>query len=736
MKAISFFQACVLAAFSCGIGLAQAPSNNDLSLEALLSLRISLASRTEQTLAEAPSVVSVITAQDIQQMGARSLEDVLRTVPGFDVVLNPQGSNLGFGVRGTLGLNFSSNSIKYLLNGHTLNSLTGSPLHYFDYFPIENIQKIEIIRGPGSALYGANAFFGVINIITKTKEKLEDSHVDLAGGSFSTYRPFAFFNQSQGEFNWSIAANYSETDGPKRPVESDFGLIAFGASSVPNLTTYDAKYAGVNIEAEYRNFSASLFYNELERNWLIGLSGASTDENLLDITYGFLELAYEKNFSDDRHKLFVKTYYDHYDFLEFLEIFSEETAAQVFNLGISPTPFPADEGIHGQPGNEFALWGTEVTLDFTLKEGIRLLTGVLHDRSKIYDPVHSANTNITGAPIVIDGVTYTPLAYLGGFIDIADIPGGNWITTEERVNTALYAQATIDFKELGALDLESLVLTLGVRHDDYDDIGSTTNPRMGLVYAPKASLFFKVLYGEAFRAPTFDELYQINNSTTVGNPNLAPEKIETFEFQIGHIFADKIYSTVSYFDIDLSDNIQLIRSLYANIGRIKSKGFELESKMIFNQNYSAYINATFNDVVNAEQILRNANGDILATQENFENGNSPDYLINLGFNGQLTDMFHLNLTVNHASERKRSAALQYIETLDLVAPFDARGEPTPERTLVNVTLSFNVTDKLDLQVSGFNILDEDHRDPDNTATILNDVPREEASFSGRIRYRF
>ncbi len=125
---------------------------------------------------KAPAIATVITADEIKNMGARDLTDVLKTVPGFGVSINEWGVNM-FEVRGikTTG----SEKILVMTDGHRLNeSYTGSGLCLtFNDLSVEKIRQIEIIRGPGSALYGANAFTAVINIITKDADDADEPSV-------------------------------------------------------------------------------------------------------------------------------------------------------------------------------------------------------------------------------------------------------------------------------------------------------------------------------------------------------------------------------------------------------------------------------------------------------------------------------------------------------------------------------------------------------------------------------
>src|SRR5712691_7755769 len=149
-------------------------------------LKVEAATKTEIPISKAPSAVTVVTAKQIQESGARTVPDLLRLVAGVNVRWNPMVQTID--IRG-FGENPFSNRILLLLDGSPMNSgdTGGFPLSpSFDYFPIQNIKRVEIVRGPGSSLYGENAFWGVINIVTLSGEDLAGGDAQLFGGSRET----------------------------------------------------------------------------------------------------------------------------------------------------------------------------------------------------------------------------------------------------------------------------------------------------------------------------------------------------------------------------------------------------------------------------------------------------------------------------------------------------------------------------------------------------------------------
>ena len=179
---------------------------------------VSIATRHEMKISKTPGIVTVITAEEIKNLGYRTFVEVLRTIPGFEIL---KDGSLGVMVPAVRGV-ASSNKVRLMLNGHFVNSpFTGSAFGRFDDFPVESIKKIEIIRGPGSAMYGENAFTAVINIITKDARDIDGVKVSSGYGSFDTYEENVVFGKTYGKVDISGMLHYRQTGGFDGMVESD-----------------------------------------------------------------------------------------------------------------------------------------------------------------------------------------------------------------------------------------------------------------------------------------------------------------------------------------------------------------------------------------------------------------------------------------------------------------------------------------------------------------------------------
>jgi iron complex outermembrane receptor protein len=186
----------------------------EMDIEDLMKVKIvTIATGAKQTLAQAPAVATVITADDIEALGATDLDDVLETVPGLHV-----GRTIYYNPIYTLrGISSTYNpEMLVLVNGNSINILyTGGRTLIRGGMPVNAIARIEIIKGPGSALYGADAFAGVINLITKTKADIEGTEVGLRGGSFNTQDAWLLHGQTWQGFDVALAVEYHNTDGQR-----------------------------------------------------------------------------------------------------------------------------------------------------------------------------------------------------------------------------------------------------------------------------------------------------------------------------------------------------------------------------------------------------------------------------------------------------------------------------------------------------------------------------------------
>ena len=181
---------------------------------------VSIATGAPQPISRAPSVASVITAEDIAAIGAADLDEALETVPGLHVARSPINYNPIYTIR---GIHTQYNpQVLMLVNGIPVTgAYVGDRSIIWGGMPVENIARIEVIRGPGSALYGADAFSGVINIITKTAAELDGTQPGLRLGSFNNRDAWVQHGGAWGGFDAAVYLRAGHTDGQRQIIAAD-----------------------------------------------------------------------------------------------------------------------------------------------------------------------------------------------------------------------------------------------------------------------------------------------------------------------------------------------------------------------------------------------------------------------------------------------------------------------------------------------------------------------------------
>lgn len=235
-----------------------------------------------QTLQAAPAIATIVTAEQIREMGARDLMDVLRIVPGFHVTKGYYGKE-EIEVRGIKTPD--SEKVKLLIDGHSVNdNYSGGAVWGFDSLTVDHIKKIEIIRGPGSALYGSNAFSAVINVITKTGTDMNGVVVSGGGGSFKTSKVNLQAGKKVKDLDVAFAFDYFDTDAQQLDVERD--VVGRSGKTDDHERKIDAQLRMV-----YGDFSLNTKYVKRERGLYVNVSYAMPDYGEGEIQQYFVELS-------------------------------------------------------------------------------------------------------------------------------------------------------------------------------------------------------------------------------------------------------------------------------------------------------------------------------------------------------------------------------------------------------------------------------------------------------------
>jgi len=499
------------------------------SLEDLMKIEVYSASKYMQDASDAPSSVTVITADEIQKYGYRSLADILESVRGFYITYDRDYSFVG--VRGFGRLGDSNNRILVLIDGHQINdNVFGEPYLGTEFLvDVDLIERVEIIRGPSSSLYGADAFFAVINVITRKAPQLKGVEVSFAPASFGTYDGRASYGGEYRGVGVMLSGTFYSSEG---------ATLFFPQFDSP-ATNY-----GVTRNTDYESFQHILATISFHGFTLQGLFSAR-DKGVPTAYYGAL-------FNDPRTQNF--DYHQYFD-LSYQHSFGDTwnfTARTSYDQARLQAPVAYSTGLpdgsttvdtYSFRGN---WWNSEAKLNWTLFKKHKITLG-----TQVMDNLRQ------------DQGDYTAI----GNTFVAD--------PASSVIWAFYTQDEFAITH-------TLSLSAGLRYDHYSYFGGTTNPRLGLIYHPHHTTALKLLYGTAFRAPEPFEMSPDYGPFYDNNFQLKPETIRSVEGVVeetlgqhftleGSVFRNWINNLITV-ETNPADGL----SIYENSGQVNATGVEVE----------------------------------------------------------------------------------------------------------------------------------------------------------------
>lgn len=527
-----------------------------LSFEDLLNVQVDIASKTSETLSSVPSTMSVFSRKQIQALGVDNAYEVMNFVPGMQ---STRGDWVGAVPKDhARGVYLDSGNVLVMINGERVNeSSFGKASVYMPYIPIEIIEKIEFIRGPGSALYGSNAFLGVMNIVT-SKER---NALQLVVGNNGRYGATGQFNTSLSDDTSLFASfSYDQKDGESYPQGVKDPLEALYLE------------AGV----DYKKLQLRARYNETSLDEFLNLAGYSTqnqhtsDNTFVGVKYNWInndKLKLDSSYSYTKHNIssagLIAAFDDIPDFL------------------LGPAWQTTDSKFETELSYQFEnQWQLAAGIEYA--EAKQVEAGV---RTNYYDDESML--------VIID-----PAYYQQGIVTVMDFP--EFASLKYTFETySAYGQLKIPYSD-------ALTLFVGARYDDVKDIDSKLSPRLAGVYVISPEHTVKVQYGESFRTPVTNELFS-NDDVTVGNPSLRSESVKTTEL-VWHYQTSELQANAVLFYNELNDfiNIEPTQSndalfTFTNSFNTQNSGIELDATWQSSKEFSVTGTYTqyFEDPINA-----------------------------------------------------------------------------------------------------------------------------------------
>lgn len=675
----------------------------NMSLEEMMNIKVTVATKGELTQKETPGIVTVITEEEIQKTGARDLIELLRLVPGFDFGADVQGF-VGIGTR---GLWAAEGKVLFLVDDHELNELTVGMMPMGNHVAVDNIRQIEIIRGPGSAIYGGFAQLAVIKISTKQAE--------TNGISASTTQSMMGNTLGRSNFNFSIGSNQKQLS---------WHLAGFYGDAIRSTRNYtdptgatesfrnnsDIRTRNLNFGIKYKTLSfgalVEQYSNESIDNY--GTFGYDQESGALkkyDIKYGTISLLLSNTFKiNEKLKIIPEISY---------KVQRPWSAIDTVGFGrrSANTDRPDTLGYYYYDFITTRYYAKiEALYDPTPNVNLLLGSKYFIDNAKVYDK---------GTPSLYDPIVST-------------IPP-DFIGRVNYNNISAYAQGSVKTKFAN--------FTAGARYDRHSLGFDAFVPRIAVTRSFE-KFHIKLLATQSFRSPAMFNMTE---------KNIKPEIATVFEIEGGAAIGKSLFVSANIFDITIDKPIVYYTSNDANTGVISqgynngqktgSRGFELEAKLKLkrlyaNASYSFYDQANKNttpafgiDKNDLTNSTMNTNGFLMGFGK---------HKVTLNCIYNITDNWSINGNLIYNSEKYAYFAYDYTR-----AGLDTDGDNFKNIKQLPATFIANVFVKRDnlfvknltLSLGCYNLLNQNIYFANPYKTIHPPIPGATREYSVKIAYK-
>lgn len=534
-----------------------------LPLEQLQHLKVSIGSKNDETIRNSPSSVTIFTRDDIDKMGVSSWVQLINQVPGFYSMMNSvEGNQSHIVMRGHAQT--YANTLLVLLNGHRINDdYTGGINYLIQFMDLADVKRVEIIRGPGSAVYGSNAFSGVINILTEPRKNLT---VEL--GEFDMKKLLVNYSKPIGQNDWIIGTSLSISGDNGDQFDHVFDRNDLQSKTQdPKENQQVRAYLSnksTRIFGQFLNSKREDYY--LFRRLRDGVNKLETKHLMLGVNHKLIR-------SDTTS----------------LEVSAGYQRAHRESIGaLTPKGEAPFEDVDFLFGVRLKYDSMNVNLDYKhqLSESLTLNSGLSYSESQVPNANIKSNFDIYGDFAQLPKVTLFDGADQSTVLDNKRRVSSAYLQTQWQVSSALK-------------------VTTGLRFDGYNDIKNATTPRLGIIYRLDDKQTLKYLFGKAYRAPSLGDLYDEESGLTIGSDQLKASEIITSELIyframqksqfIATFFSNKQTNIIGY-QADGKGNQAL-----ANVASNDVEGMELE--YVYHPIKDLRLNASFSHLWKNETYL-------------------------------------------------------------------------------------------------------------------------------------
>lgn len=652
-----------------------------LPMEDLVNMQVYSASKFAQKVSDAPAAATVVTADEIRAYGWRTLADVLSSIRGLYIRSDRDYSYLG--TRGFGRPGDYNTRILLLIDGYRANDAVYDQAYLGTegLIDVELIDRVEFVPGPGSAIYGGNAFFGVVNVITKSGKNFDGSELAGEVASYDTHKGRATFGKKfSNGLDVLFSASGYESAGRTHLFFPEFNTPQTNNGVAENLDhdRYQRYFAKISFE----NFTLEAAHSERNKavptaafGQVFNAPGSFTFDQQT-----FLNLRYYQNLTEQL-ELSGSAHYGRYGY------------DADYIMDNPPVTVNTDVTASQWSGGEIKLTSTQI-------DRHRLVWGAEYQNDFQRD-----QKNFDQQP---------RFSYLN--------------TKNPAYRAGTYVQ-----DEFALLD--NLSINAGLRFDYNSTITSSQteknlayksiNPRLALIYKPAEATTLKLLYGTAFRRPNAYELFYGAPTGAGGfvlNPKISPERVKTYEAILEHYFENNLRATLNGFFYQISDLItstvdQNGALVFRNLGQAQAHGAEFAIEKLWDDGMRLRTSYSWQEAQDADTGARLAN--------------SPRHLAKLNFSAPLVhDTLRAGLELQYVGARK---TLQGMTLGGRVR----NGADANDYLLTNLTLtSDKLLPGLDISASIYNLFDTRYQDPASDEHEMDVIRQNGRQLRLKLTFRF
>jgi len=541
----------------------------DYTLEELMELEVSGVSRYKQSVSDVPNSIQVISQQQITDRGYNDLSDLLKDVQGIDLTANAGRFGELYSLRGIEG----NDRFLILINGHKLNSSSGTFISIGNSISIRHAQRVEIIYGPASAVYGADAFSGIINVVFND-DAPKDENLHISGyGSFGSLNSIDGALNASFKLNDNLSFNFNarmyQSDGYDIVGTNDiYDIINDYASPIANKCEQPTNDHSIYFNANYKNFSLNYYRQQFEEGNALGHNPAIyiyDKDNKWKTSTDIIWATYKKEFNNNGNLAFDLSYKNH--------VQDENTIFHKLTNGTT-----IDSYNQYMTGDDKTLHGV-VTYNQLVTDKIQFIAGVDNEFTRSIPPY--ANDEVLGNSFQYEGANATKI--------------NNELTIEEN--------RFAGFGQFIYTPVHAINIVLGARYDYSTRYEGVFNPRAGLIISPTNYTKIKFIYGKAFQAPSLFYQYE-----QFGTPSIA--MLSTTEIQNIDPTWKLENQIINSFEVSLTQkigrNVEFKVDAYYNdltnlISRNKYVSYPTDS--VYNKYFDKYTGGLRNENIGIQRVM-------------------------------------------------------------------------------------------------------------------------------------